>query len=58
MMSRLWKTTGNVVFKELNDNLWFVEFLNENDKRRVKDGQPRLFDSSVLVLKEVDENIH
>jgi hypothetical protein len=58
MMSRLWKTTGNVVFKELNDNLWFVEFLNENDKRRVKDGQPRLFDRSVLVLKEVDENIH
>ncbi len=58
MMSRMWKTTGNVVFKEFNDNLWFVEFLNENDKRRVKDGQPRLFDSSVLVLKEVDENIH
>jgi hypothetical protein len=58
MMSRMWKTTGNVVFKEFNDNLWFVEFSNENDKRRVKDGQPRLFDSSVLVLKEVDENIH
>jgi len=54
----MWKTTGNVVFKEFNDNLWFVEFSNENDKRRVKDGQPRLFDRSVLVLKEVDENIH
>jgi hypothetical protein len=57
MMSRLWKTMGNVGSKELNDNLWLVEFSTELDEWRVIDGWPWLFDRSVLVLIEVDENI-
>jgi hypothetical protein len=38
LMLRLWKTVGNVVFKELYGNLWLIEFSTEPDKHRVKDG--------------------
>lgn len=48
---------GDVIYKELDDNLWLIEFSTEADKNRVKEGRPWLFDRSVLVLKEVDENI-
>lgn len=39
-MSRLWKTLESVVFKEIHDNLWLLEFANMADKRRVKEGRP------------------
>jgi hypothetical protein len=56
-MARLWKTASKVVFKELQDNMWLIEFASEADKRRVLEGCPWLFDRSVLILKEVEENI-
>jgi hypothetical protein len=56
-MARLWKTSGIVVFKELHENIWLIEFLSEADKRRVQEGCPWLFDRNVLVLKEVAESI-
>jgi hypothetical protein len=56
-MARLWKTAGKVVFKELQDNIWLIEFSSEADKRRVLEGCPWLFDRSVLILKEVEESI-
>ncbi|XP_062145994.1 uncharacterized protein LOC133853965 [Alnus glutinosa] len=56
MMSRLWQTLASVTFKEIHDNLWLLEFANESDRRRIKEGKPWLFDRSVLVLKEVDDS--
>jgi hypothetical protein len=56
MMSRLWQTPASETFKEIHDNLWLLEFANESDKRRNKEGRPWLFDRSVLVLKEVDDS--
>jgi len=57
LMSRLWKTVEAVAFKEIQDNLWLLEFSNREDKRRVLEGRPWLFDRSLLVLKEIDEDI-
>ncbi|XP_062152170.1 uncharacterized protein LOC133860613 [Alnus glutinosa] len=57
LMSRLWKTIETVAFKEIQDNLWLLEFSNRADKRRVLEGRPWLFDRSLLVLKEIDEDI-
>ncbi|XP_062166157.1 uncharacterized protein LOC133872604 [Alnus glutinosa] len=57
LMARLWRMEGEVVFKELYDNIWLLEFSTTSDKKRVQEGSPWLFDRSVLVLKEVDENI-
>jgi len=56
-MARLWKMEGEVIFKELFDNTWLLEFSVVTDKKRVQEGTPWLFDRSVLVLKEVEENI-
>jgi len=57
LMARLWKMEGEAIFKELFDNTWLLEFSTETDKKRVQEGTPWLFDRSVLVLKEVEENI-
>jgi len=56
-MARLWKTSRNVAFKELHDNIWLIEFSTKADKRRVQKGCPWLFDRNVLVLKDVEESI-
>jgi hypothetical protein len=57
LMVRLWKMEGEVTFKELYDNIWLLEFSTVTDKRRVQEGCPWLFDRSVLVLKELEENM-
>jgi hypothetical protein len=57
MMARLWKHLGPVIFKELRDNMWLLDFASESDKLRVKDGRPWLFDRCVLVLKEMDNGV-
>lgn len=46
-----------MAFKEIHDNVWLLEFSNMADKWRVMEGRTWLFDRSVLVLKEVDEDI-
>jgi hypothetical protein len=55
-MARLWKTTGKVAFKELEDNFWLLEFSSEAEKKRVQEGCPWLFDRNILILKEVEDN--
>jgi len=55
LMSKLWRTMGSVLFKEIDENLWLFEFASESDKRRVTEGRPWLFDRSFLVLRDVDE---
>jgi len=57
LMTRLWKTLEGVAFTELHDNLWLLEFSNLADKRRIKEGRSWLFDRSLLVLKELDDNV-
>lgn len=57
LMSRLWHTIGNVVFKELQDNLWLFEFADSDNKRRVIKGRPRSFDRQILVLKDFDGQV-
>jgi hypothetical protein len=55
-MAWLWKTTGKVAFKELEDNFWLIEFSSKTDKKRVQEGCPWLFDRNILILKEVEES--
>jgi hypothetical protein len=57
VLSRIWRTVGQVVFKELQDNCWLFEFLGESDKQRVLEGTPWSFDRVALVLTEFDGKI-
>jgi hypothetical protein len=54
VLSRIWRTVGRVVFKELQDNCWLFEFSGEADKCRVLEGRPWSYDRYALVLKEFD----
>lgn len=54
ILSRIWRTVGRVVFKELQENLWLFEFSDGEDKRRVMEGRPWSFDRHMMVLNEFD----
>jgi hypothetical protein len=40
---RWWKLSETISFKILGENLFLVEFTNEDDKRRVLEGRPWVF---------------
>jgi hypothetical protein len=57
VLTRIWRTTGRVFFKEILDNLWLFKFADEHDRRRVLDGRPSSYDCNLLILNEVDGKI-
>lgn len=54
MLTRLWKPSSSITFKEVHDRLWIFKFSDLEDKDRVLLGRPWLFDRSLLVLYEFD----
>lgn len=54
VLSRIWRLSGSVLFKEVLDNVWVFEFEEISDKRRVLEGRPWSFDRQILVLQEFD----
>ena len=54
MLSRIWRLVGHVTFKEIFDNVWLFEFMDEKDKRRVLEGRPWSIDRRVIMLKDFD----
>jgi hypothetical protein len=54
VLSRIWRTVGTVVFKEVQDNIWLFEFSDNDDKLRILDGRPWSYDRQIIVLNEFD----
>jgi hypothetical protein len=57
VLSRIWRTIGGVIFKELDDNIWLFEFEDGDDMRRVLDSRPWSYDRQMLVLTEFDGTV-
>jgi hypothetical protein len=57
VLSRLWRTVGRVVFKEVQDNMWLFEFTDREDKNRVMAGRPWSFDRQIIVLNDFDGKV-
>jgi hypothetical protein len=57
VFKRIWRTVGEVDFKEIQPNVWIFEFSKESDKYRVLKGRPWSFDRSLLALTEFDGGI-
>jgi hypothetical protein len=57
VFKRIWRTEGEVGFKEIQPNVWIFEFSKETDKIRVLKGRPWSFDWSLLALSEFDGGI-
>jgi hypothetical protein len=51
---RWWRISKTLSFKVLGDNLFLVEFTNEGDKRRVLEGSPWGFESSLFLVEDFD----
>jgi hypothetical protein len=43
ILSRLWRTVGRVIFKEVQDNMWLFEFTDREDKKIVLARRPWSF---------------
>jgi hypothetical protein len=52
LLSRLWRLVGRVSFKEIQENLWIIEFSDGVDRQRVLEGRPWSFDRYILVLND------
>lgn len=54
VLSLLWRMEGRVTFKEVQDNLWLVEFSDGEDKIRVLEGRPWSFERQIFMLQDFD----
>lgn len=54
-MAHVWNIPRGLEIKEVEDNLFIFYFDHEDDKSKVLDGEPWLFDKSLLVLKDIAE---
>lgn len=53
-MAMIQRLGGSFVFQGINPNLFVLTFENQEDKRRVLDRKPWLFDKHLLVMKYFD----
>jgi hypothetical protein len=44
VFKKIWQTNGEVIFKEIQPNVWMFEFSQEEDKLKVLEGHPWYFD--------------
>lgn len=54
LMSTLWRVKDGIQFKEIQENLWVIEFAEMKDKKMVLAGRPWLFDRHLVALEELD----
>lgn len=53
-MRMLWKPNRNVLFLEIDDELFLVEFDDERDKRKVLDMCPWNYEKNLVLLQEFE----
>lgn len=57
ILVRIWRPAGQVVFKEIQENLWLFELSEDGDKQKVLVGRPWSNDRTLLILNEFDGRI-
>ena len=56
-LSRLWRITRKISFKEIQDNRWIFEFSDNKEKKRVMEGHLWAFERHIIVLNELEGNV-
>jgi hypothetical protein len=51
---RWWRLSGTLSFKVLGENLFLVEFTDEDDKKRVLEGKPWVFEGNLFLIEDFD----
>jgi hypothetical protein len=57
VFKRIWRTEGEVFFKEIQPNVWMFDFSLETDKLKVLEGRPWSYDRFILALLDFDGSI-
>jgi hypothetical protein len=57
VLQRIWRPSGQLVVKEIKENLWLFEFSEDRDKQKVLAGRPWSYDRTLLILNEFDGKI-
>ncbi|XP_021729145.1 uncharacterized protein LOC110696162 [Chenopodium quinoa] len=56
VLKNLWRKDENVAIRKVKTNLFIFQFFNVDDRRKVLDGRPWVFDNQILLLKEICAN--
>jgi hypothetical protein len=49
-----WKSSGNLLFKVLRDNLFLIDFAYSGDKERILVGRPWAFEGNLFIVVDFD----
>ncbi|XP_059454891.1 uncharacterized protein LOC132185085 [Corylus avellana] len=53
-LKRWWRLTGTMSFKVIGGNLFLIEFEKANDKMRVLEGRPWVFEGNLFLVEDFD----
>lgn len=54
LLTRIWRTGGDIFFKEINENLWLFEFEDEKDCNKVLEGRSWSYDRTILIIEAIE----
>jgi hypothetical protein len=54
LLTRIWRTGGEIFFKEINENLWLFEFDDEKDRNKVLEGRLWSYDRTALIIEAIE----
>uniref|UniRef100_A0A803MW53 CCHC-type domain-containing protein n=1 Tax=Chenopodium quinoa TaxID=63459 RepID=A0A803MW53_CHEQI len=53
VLKTLWRIDDNVAIRGVNTNIFVFQFFNIDDRKKVLEGRPWVFDNQILLLKEM-----
>lgn len=53
-LNQLWAISKGALFRQIENDLFIVQFANVKDKNKVLDGRPWSFDQNLVLFKEID----
>ncbi|KAL2899848.1 hypothetical protein RDABS01_024930 [Bienertia sinuspersici] len=56
-MNQVWTLSKKAVFREIENNLFIIQFFHWKDKEKVLNGRPWTFDQNLLILQDFDSSV-
>jgi hypothetical protein len=54
LLTRIWRTGGDIFFKELNENLWLFEFEDDKDRNKVLEGRQWSYNRTTIIIEAIE----
>ncbi|KAL2939335.1 hypothetical protein RDABS01_000167 [Bienertia sinuspersici] len=56
-MNQVWSLSRKALFREIENNMFIIQFFHWRDKEKVLNGRPWCFDQHLILLQELDPSI-